>query len=120
MAQRDRAMSMRALAYGNQIRSAGALLKKEMKKGAVDPVVVMRGDDAEWEPFVRPMKLGAFLRSVPTFGPRTVEDFLAHVSLSSDVRLRALTYERRGELAELIDATLRGDEINPMRIAPAP
>lgn len=95
------------------IRTARARLKEQMKAGAIDAPRLIRGDDATWEPIAAITKLVDILMAVPGFGKATAADLLAAEEIAGDYRMEALTFERRKQIAELVQAALDGDVTVP-------
>lgn len=96
------------LERANWVRSRMAELKTGLQRGTIDGVEVMRGNSDVWEPVVRRAKLGVILHAIRGFGPAMVREFLETVELDSSVRMYALTYAKRGEMADLVYYSLNG------------
>lgn len=96
------------LERANWVRSRMAELKTGLQRGTIDGVELMRGNNDVWEPVVQRAKLGVIVSAIRGFGPAMTREFLETVELDSGVRLYALTYAKRGEMADLIYYSLHG------------
>lgn len=92
----------------NWVRSRKAELRAGLQSGAIEPVALMRGSNDEWEPVVKRLTVGVVAKAIRGFGPVMVREFLEAVELDSATRLYALTYAKRGEMADLIHYALHG------------
>jgi hypothetical protein len=107
---------MVALQKANWLRTQRATLKKHLKRERVGWYDLLRGRDDEWEPIAQDMRLTDVLLAFPRVGPSTVRDVYRHLGIlpDNDMRLSALTYERRAALAELLrEALVRVGDTTP-------
>lgn len=111
----QQAQARRALARGRWLVAARAEVKRGLKAGLIDAPTLIAGDDERFEEAIVTWRLDELLKAIPTFGEQTVAEFLEEVRLPPRGTLQSLTYERRGELADLVHLALHNE---PRRIVP--
>lgn len=109
IARQNLEQRLTALETANKVRSAGATLKKRMRRGELDPVAILRGQDDVWGRFADEVKLEPLLRSIPRFGRRTVHNIIVEVEVYPTTRLKNLPPHTRNRLADLV-ASIQGRE----------
>jgi hypothetical protein len=98
---------MDALRIANERRKQDALVKRLFTNGKLDALAAIAGklDDpevaAEVEAVISRWPLDKVLRAVPKIGPARAYEILTVFRAPPSVRLRALSYERRSQLAHL-------------------
>lgn len=97
LARQRRAALEKAWARKRQ-RSA---LRKRLKAGELDAWALIRGEVAEYEEDIKTYTLQQLLQIIPHIGPARVHEVLATFKASPMLRVRALSDERRVELARI-------------------
>lgn len=101
--QRDAALK-KAMAS----RLVRADLRAKCKSGEVDPLALVAGRLDEWEDQVTGWRLEQLLRMVPRLGPVASHEVIEAFVASPRMKVSALTFERREQLAQLIAEALGG------------
>lgn len=104
--ERRRRQRQEALDIANQTRTLQAELKKRLRDGRVNPVVLLEGHDRVWSKFALELKVGVLLRSIPTFGQDTVREILHEVGLFTDDKLKHQSNAVRKRLTYLVGLVL--------------
>ncbi len=104
---------LRALEHAHRVRSARAVLKRQLKAQNVNAVALMRGDDTEWEPWILDVRIDKFLSWVHGFGEATVDDAVEVLNLNRRLTIAGLSFELRGKIADLIYSVLSGIPMPP-------
>ena len=99
---------LRALERAHWVRSARAKLRQAIKASKVDGYAVLAGEDATWETIAREVKAKPMLRMLKGVGPATATDLLARLQIEEEIKLKALTFERRAQMADLLHEAMEG------------
>lgn len=106
LVERRTAKRREALLLANQVRTAQAELKRRLRDGRVNPVVLLRGQDEMWSRFAFELKVGVLLKSIPTFGRNTVTELLQEAGLLHEDRLKNHSPETIARLVYLVELCL--------------
>lgn len=106
IALRIRQHRREALELANMVRTAQAELKRRLRQGRVNPVVLLQGHDEMWSRFAMELKIGPLLRSIPGFGREHVREILAECGMFPDDRLKNQSPEKIARLVYLIELCL--------------
>lgn len=91
-----------ALALANQVRIQRANLKRALRKGLIDPVRLLNGQEPQWNEALDGTTLDQFLMAIPRFGRLTVDEIVAEFGGSGSLKLAYVSTPRRRELAYMI------------------
>lgn len=83
-------------------------MKRGLKAGRIDPVNLLRGEEESWEPWIQDMRLDAVLGMIHYFGEVTVAQALEVIELPGRMTIAGLTYDKRGEIADLVYTAIYG------------
>lgn len=109
----DPEQARRAYQRSARVRSARRELKDAAKRGDVDLLLVLAGNDPKWDTVAAGMKLEDLLLAIPSVGPITVREVLEDVGVSGVVRVGELTYALRARSAERLRLALDGEPVPP-------
>lgn len=102
---------LRALKLANEVRVRRKVLRAKLREREVDALALLRGNVTEWEDVIVDMRLDTVLRSIPGIGEVTADDTIEVFRLKPQYRLSSLTYEVRGQIADMLSGVLRGEPV---------
>jgi hypothetical protein len=91
-----------ALALANAVRVRRANMKRAIRKGLVDPVRLLNGQEPQWDEALDDTTLDHFLMAIPRIGRQTVDEILHEFGANGSLKLAYVSIPRRRELAYMI------------------
>jgi hypothetical protein len=108
-AQRDEALRL-----ANRKRMAKSALRKGIRDGSIDPLLLLDGhlDEREIEIFTGEMvaigdalascRIGDLLLDIPRFGKQTRKEIMRELSINTDTKFKDLSPSRRQDLTHVV------------------
>lgn len=96
---------LRSLKLANEIRSARARMKRDIRSGFPSAAAVVA--DPPW--FALTMKVGQLLEAIPGWGPVRARRTMRLLGVSEGKTLGGLSVRQRGVLAEYLEERSCGD-----------
>lgn len=90
------------LEAGNAERAQRKALRELLRARAVDPARLLLGNDHEWEPVAKRMRIDKLLMSLPNIGEPTCQDVLLEAGVAGRTKVGAVGFATRRHLAELV------------------
>jgi len=106
MTLRDK-QRLAALKKANHVRTQRSQLKKDVKKGDVDVIALIRGELPELTPLIESWTLHHVLELVPGVGPVSEQEIYLLGTFTPTIRFDALGAARRGQLADLCKLAMK-------------
>jgi len=94
------------LKWANKVRIAQAEMKRRLREGRIDPVLMLEGYDKTWSRFAREVKIGVLLNAIPRLGNSTVREILAECQMYPEDRLKEVEEWQRDRCIHLVKILL--------------
>lgn len=91
-----------ALALANAVRIRRANMKRAIRKGLIDPIRLLNGQEPQWNEALDSTTVEQFLMAIPKIGRITVDEILDEFGVSGTLKLGYVSTPRRRELAYMI------------------
>lgn len=97
-----------ALVLANVVRTRRANMKRAIRRGLIDPIRLLNGQEPQWADALDSTTIEQFLMAIPRFGVMTTNDILHEFGVSGTLKMFYVSIPRRRELAFMI-RMVRGD-----------
>lgn len=93
---------MDGLKRAQEVRKERAEFKRQLRKGLIDPYLLLDGLLPEYDRIIGPMKLTQFLNAIPGIGPVAEEDIYAECDLLPTQTVQSLSPAKRREIGTIV------------------
>lgn len=91
-----------ALALANVVRIRRANMKRAIRKGLIDPIRLLNGQEPQWDQALDDTTVEQFLMAIPRVGRTTVDEILHEFGTNGSFKMAYVSIPRRRELAYMI------------------
>lgn len=95
-----------------RVRAQRKQLRQAIKAGHYPWAQALRGN-SPWEPCLKTMRLDKMLLMIPGVGEGTMLEALEEMGLWGGIKLEAMSFELRAQLADRLAGVLAGEPVPP-------
>jgi len=94
------------LKWANKVRVAQGEMRRRLRAGRIDPVLLLEGHDKTWSRFAREVKIEGLLMAIPGLGLSTVREILTECQMFPEDRLNKVQAWQRDRCIHLVSILL--------------